>query len=142
MPRVDFYIIADSTDWQRFVCQLTGKIWKSGNTVYIHTDSEEYAGVFDDLLWTFHDTSFLPHEIRNDGENPDAPITIGWDDNPAGHRDVLMNLSENIPGFAADFSRIVEVAGGDEQRKQMTRRRYRQYREQDYELHDHKINAP
>ena len=142
MPRVDFYILPKATDRRRFLGQLTGKIWGSGNTVYIHADSETEADALDESLWTYRDISFLPHEKMADGEQKsEAPITIGWRDVVAGRADVLINLAGEVPEFADDFNRIVEIAGGDEHQKQMARQRYRHYRRQNYELHDHNIDV-
>ncbi len=139
--RVDFYILPDLANPQRFACQLTGKAWKMGNDVYIHTDTENHADTLDDLLWTFHDTSFLPHQKMNNSVQNDAPIILGWTEQIPEHRKILVNMSENVPEFANSFDRVVEIVAGDKNGKQQARLRYKYYRDQDFDLHDHKIES-
>jgi DNA polymerase-3 subunit chi len=139
MTRVDFYILPDGSNVDRFACAITAKAWASGNKVHVHTQSEETATGFDDLLWIYKDISFVPHEIFNDSSNEDTPVTIGYDNHFPDTSGVMVNLDSGIPDFVSQFERIVEIVGGDASDKQAARQRYRQYKEADYEIHDHKI---
>jgi len=141
MSRVDFYILPDRTATDRFACTMAAKTWSLGNRVHIHTPSEEMAEVLDNLLWTFRDISFIPHEIYNGINNKEAPVTIGFGNNFPQPSQVMINLDYKIPQFASNFDRIVEIVGGNETNKQYARRRYRQYKDENYETHDHKIDA-
>jgi len=133
--------LPDTANPQRFACQLTSKVWKMGNKVYIYTDSEKQADILDDLLWTFHDTSFLPHrKIDNTGQY-EEPVVLGWTEEIPDERDILFNLSSSVPVFAGSFERVVEIVGGNEDSKQQARLRYKTYREQDFDLHDHRIES-
>ena len=141
MSRVDFYILPENSNQQRFACSLVGKAWQSGNHVYIHTMRKEDAVMLDDLLWTFHDISFIPHVLVEQYEGDETPVYIGWNNKLPDNCQVMINLSETIPEFADRFERIAEiVAGNDEQRKK-ARDRYRDYRDRGYDLHDHKIEG-
>ena len=78
MSRVDFYILPEGTGTDRFACTMAKKAWSAGNRVHIHTQSEENARSMDDLLWTFRDISFIPHEIYDGSVNEETPVTIGF----------------------------------------------------------------
>ncbi len=139
MSRVDFYILPEGSNSDRFACAITAKAWASGNHVHIHTESEESATKFDDLLWIYKDISFVPHEIFKGNADQETPVTIGYNNSFPDASQVMINLGYDLPGFAAQFERVVEIVGGNESSKQAARERYRQYKEADYEIHNHKI---
>ena len=78
MSRVDFYLLSSESGIDKFACIMASKAWTAGNNVYIHTDSEDTTKKLDDMLWTFRDISFIPHEIYNGNENIESPVTIGF----------------------------------------------------------------
>ncbi len=139
MARVDFYILSDRDNPERFACSLISKIWHSGNRVHVHTHDEQLANHIDDLLWIFRDISFIPHEVSDNGNGTTAPISIGYGDSCPEDKQVLLNFGQTIPEFVNRFERIVEIVGGNDINKQFARQRYKEYREQDYDIHDHKI---
>src|SRR5690242_5786230 len=62
--RVDFYVIQSDSARERLrtACRVVEKAYLAGHTVLVwHTDIEELRD-FDELLWTFGDGSFVPHE--------------------------------------------------------------------------------
>ena len=139
MSRVDFYILPDGSGTERFACTMAKKAWDAGHRVHIHTESEENAKSIDDLLWTFRDISFVPHEIYDGALNEETPVTIGFGDTFPEMSQVIINMDKEIPEFVNHFDRIVEIVGGDETTKQFARQRYKQYKSGDFETHDHKI---
>ena len=148
MPRVDFYILPEAgreaRSVERFACRVTARAWTAGNRVHLHTASEHMTEVMDDLLWTFRDISFIPHEryAGDPPDNPETPVTIGRARQPPPGVDLIINLDHAIPDFAPKAKRIIEIAGGAADHRQQARQRYRQYRAGDeYELHDHRIDA-
>ncbi len=139
MPRVDFYLLSDESGMHKFACIMASKAWSAGNHVYMHAETEDAAKKLDDLLWTFRDISFVPHEIYNETENNEAPITIGFGNHFPSHSQVMINLDYKIPKFSDKFSRIIEIVENNEKKKEIARQRYRQYKESEYELHNHNI---
>ena len=139
MSRVDFYILCDGNSVDRFACIIATKAWSDGNRVHIHTQSEEHATQFDDLLWIYDDISFVPHEIFDVDINHETPVTIGYGKHFPQVSQVMINLGSDIPDFTSHFNRIVEIVGSNESNKQLGRQRYRQYKKADHEIHDHKI---
>ena len=140
MPRVDFYLLSSESGIDKFACIMASKAWTAGNNVYIHTDSEDTTKKLDDMLWTFRDISFIPHEIYNGNENIESPVTIGFGNLSPNHQQVLINLDGKIPEFANKFKRVIEIVENNDKKKERARDRYRQYKDNDYDIHDHKID--
>ncbi len=142
MSRVDFYILAGMGEPSRhqFACRLAEKAYRLKNTVHIHTASRQQAELLDELLWTFRDGSFVPHEVLGvPGRRAGAPVTIGFEETRIGDQDLLINLSDEIPEMAASFPRVAELVTSDEQSRQMSRKRFVHYRELGAELETHHI---
>jgi DNA polymerase-3 subunit chi len=98
MTRIDFYILPDTELPARdhFACRLLHKVCRRGMRAYLHCDSEESAHRLDELLWSFRDTSFLPHKLAGSAGAPCA-IEIGYGNDPGDHHDLLVNLAYAIP---------------------------------------------
>jgi len=142
MARIDFYVLSQSGEQARqlFACRLAEKAYKLDNTVHIHAGDEATAGRVDDLLWTFRDGSFVPHDrLASSSEAARAPVTIGCDPEYAASRDLLINLDDVIPACAGAFPRIAELVTSDEESKQKSRRRFVAYRDEGHELETHNV---
>jgi len=142
MPRVDFYILPDAGALARMrhACQLTEQAYEQGQKVYLRTPAAE-AGQLDEMLWTFGDHAFLPHEVATPG-SPSHPLIaalIGQDQAPAGFHGLLVNLTDELPPDADRYERIAEVVAADPERKQRARDRFRQYRERGWPLESHNV---
>lgn len=142
MSKVDFYVIGGSGEQtrQRFACRLAEKAYRLDNTVHIHATDRQSVQQIDDLLWTFRDGSFVPHEVLgNPGNEGPAPITIGCDSAPARACDLLINLSDDIPPIADAFPRVAEIVTSDEDARTRSRQRFVDYRERGHTLDTHKL---
>jgi DNA polymerase-3 subunit chi len=140
MSKVDFYVLRVSGELakQQFACRLAEKAYKLKHAVHIHTGNPESARRLDDLLWTFRDGSFVPHEVLGPA-TPEAPVTIGSGDVLPGDRDLLINLGESVPDEAGSFSRVAEIVTADEDSKATSRQRFVDYREQGHTLDTHNL---
>lgn len=143
MTRIDFYILGTATPdaRERFVCRLAETAYERGHRVYIHAPDGPAAARLDDLLWTFRAGSFVPHGLAAAEPEPDVPVQIGHEGEPADHEDVLINLATEVPRFFSRFARVTEVVDGDEGTRQQGRERFRFYRERGYPLESHNIDA-
>ena len=142
MARIDFYVLSQSGEQARqlFACRLAEKAYKLEHTVHIHAADESTANRLDELLWTFRDGSFVPHNLVRSGAGlPDAPVTVGCDPGIDGSRDLLINLDDTIPACAGAFPRIAELVTSDEDSKQKSRRRFVAYRDEGHELETHNV---
>jgi DNA polymerase-3 subunit chi len=140
MAKVAFYVLSQPGEQARqvFACRLAEKAYKLENTVHIHTGDQATAERIDDLLWTFRDGSFVPHELARPGADS-SPVTIGSDSGSIEGRDLLINLSDDIPGYAGAFPRIAELVTSDEPSRQNSRKRFAAYRDQGHQIDTHKV---
>lgn len=141
MTQIDFYILSDQAAHSRekLSCRLAEKIYKLGNRLYIHTATQTDANRVDDLLWTYRDGSFLPHEIYREKQASETPIMIGHDQEPVSEADVLINLAPSVPLFFSRFERVAEIISQQPEEKTSGRERYRFYRDRGYALKTHHI---
>ena len=139
--RVDFYLLASpSVDarWH-FACRLLEKAYFAGNSVFVFCQCQEDAETLDELLWTFKEDSFIPHNLQHEGLTPPPPIQIGHHQEPRGFSDVLLNLNPSIPPFYSNFKRVIELVSNETERKELGRKNYRFYRDNRCELFTHNI---
>lgn len=143
MPKIDFYILTETTEKARllFACRLIEKAYKQHFSLYIHTENETLAHAVDELLWTYRDDSFLPHHLIGEELNPPPPIQIGFGQPPQHKRDILLNLSQQIPTFYLQFSRVLELVINTPEQQQIARLRYRSYRDASHPIQTHKLES-
>jgi DNA polymerase-3 subunit chi len=142
MARIDFYVLSQSGEQARqlFACRLAEKAYRLDHTVYIHANDRAATDRVDDLLWTFRDGSFVPHQVAQPGaDNSESPVTVGCEATNITPRDLLINLCDEIPACAAEFPRIAELVSSDDDSKQKSRQRFATYREQGHDLETHKV---
>lgn len=143
MSRVDFYVLSENSPDARLrvACRLAEKAYDQGKRIYIRTPSLQESQRLDDLLWTFSERSFLPHEVSN-GSAPSherVMILVGEADAPATHRELLINLTNVLPGALESYERIAEIVDTDVERKRLSRERYKTYRERGFALESHNL---
>jgi DNA polymerase-3 subunit chi len=140
--RVDFYILAASEPASRlqFACKLTEKAYGLNNRIYAHVSSQAEAKKLDELLWTFKQGSFIPHQSLNDSDDERTPVSIGTPEQWKNEGELLINLSEAAPEFATNYTRVAEIVDGQEASRQAGRKRFRQYREMGLEPVTHQID--
>ena len=105
-----------------------------------HVEHDFRPERLDDLLWTFRDGSFVPHHLLGTerAELP-SPVTIGYDEQLAGERDLLINLCDEVPSFAEGFERVAELVTSDEDCKSKSRNRFVHYRDNGHTLDTHNV---
>lgn len=143
MARVDFYVLAAAGEPARelFACRLAEKVYRLAQSVHIHAADRQQASHLDDLLWTFRDGSFVPHEVVEHGAGSvESPVTIGAGADALRRADLLINLSDRLVEDSGAFPRVAEIVPSDEDRRQRSRRLFAEYRSQGFELETHNID--
>ncbi|HTX05394.1 MAG TPA: DNA polymerase III subunit chi [Steroidobacteraceae bacterium] len=139
-PRVDFYVLEDTASAARLklACRLAEKAYLASQRALIwHTDLAELQAL-DELLWTFADGSFVPHEwltsnsVAENSESP-PPVLLSAGSPPGAELDFVVNLASDPPPFLKLTRRIAEIVDGDEARRRAGRMRFKAYRELDIE---------
>lgn len=132
MPRIDFYLLPGADVHQRHVtaCKLIEKAYRQGHRVYLRTASPEETQLLDNLLWTFRQGSFVPHEVAGPPAAPaEVPVLLGHGPAPLAMSDVLVNLGTQVPEDYARFGRVAEFIDEDAAVKRAGRARYKVYKE-------------
>ena len=141
MTRIDFYISERPGDAERVACRLTEKAYHKGLKVVLHCPDQDRLRRLDDLLWTFRQGSFLPHEMITGDEPPEAaPILLSARPEPP-EGDVLINLDADVPPSFASHPRVLEIVDGDENSRRAGRARFKFYRDRGYPLQTHNLRG-
>jgi len=158
--RVDFYVLKSSTAKQRwtFACRLTEKAYLRDLKVVLLNESAADAEALDELLWTFNERAFVPHELRTgapatgaasraasasasasaSGFAPAVQLTQDLDSIEAA--DLLVNLSDRLPARLDRFARIAEIMDGDAERRAKGRERFKAYRDMKLPVETHQLD--
>jgi DNA polymerase III subunit chi len=143
MTNIDFHVLPPQARRQHdiFVCELVERAWQAGRRVHVHCLDQDMVESLDELLWTFHDTSFIPHAVLGSPEAAHAAVTLGATLSGLETIDTLFNLHSEVPGFFSQFERVVETTGHDDHTRQLARERYRFYKDRGYPLATHQGSA-
>ncbi|MDG4554515.1 MAG: DNA polymerase III subunit chi [Candidatus Competibacter sp.] len=141
MPRIDFYVLPDHKENGRalLACRLADKAYSLGHTVYLFVASETRAAALDDLLWTFRQDSFVPHERYPLVGDEGSPVLVGTTTPAIVEARVLINLSDSLPEGFERYQRVVELVDQHPDVLAQSRERFRQYREQGRAPETHKL---
>ncbi|MBL1431999.1 MAG: DNA polymerase III subunit chi [Gammaproteobacteria bacterium] len=143
--KVDFYILSGGGEsgHTRYTCRLAEKAYKLKHRIYIHVNNGVEAQQLDELLWTFRQDSFVPHELCADPlseSKPESPIIIGYNNVAPDGYGMLINLSQGIPKFYKQFDRVAEVVADADTLRQISREHFRFYRDQGITPDTHQIS--
>jgi DNA polymerase-3 subunit chi len=141
--QVDFYVLGKPDHRTRLVtaCRLAEKAYDQGLRVAVRTSSPSETAEVDDLMWTFSDRSFVPHAVwpAEPALAAATPVLIASGALPDSHRDVLVNLADDLPAAPAHYGRVCEVVGADDDAKRRARFRWRGYRDAGLEPASHAL---
>ncbi len=141
-PRFDFYLSETPktlNHWQ-VACRLLTKIHQQQQQAFVLCADQASAEYLDELLWTFQEDSFIPHNLV--GEGPDMPpaIQLGWQRPPLHQRNILLVVATSLPDEYNDFNRVLIVISDEVEEREAARRLYRELRHQNLELAFHKLS--
>jgi DNA polymerase III subunit chi len=140
MTRVDFYLLPDDDGSKSLAaCRLAHKAFRLGHRVYLLAPDAAEAGRLDQLLWTFHPGSFIPHAINGVPDDPDLPVLVGHDAPPERLNDVLISLAPQVPDYFERFARVAELVAPGEPERSAARERFRFYRDRGLDVQTHNL---
>jgi len=141
-PRVDFYVSAAAGEPARLrlACRVTEKAYLARKRVVVFCADPALLPRIDELLWTFGDGSFVPHDtVTTDGATLDAPVLLTTGPLPAEHADVLINLADTVPACYEKFARVAEFLDGRPEVRAAGRERFKLYRARAIEPQTHNV---
>ena len=133
MTRIDFH--SNVSNQLDYACRLTRKALAAGCRMVVRHQDEAQLAEFDQLLWSFSATDFLPHVRAGDPLAQMTAVLLSLEGNEhVGQTEILLNLSDRIPADFSNFERLIEIVPQDTKATQAGRGRYRQYQQQGYQL--------
>jgi len=139
MTRVDFYV--NVPDRAAFACTLAARAVTAGNRALVLTaDANETVRV-DRLMWCQPALGFIPHVRAAHRLAAETPVIVDHDIDPLPHDDLLVNLTDEVPGPFSRFARLIEIVSTEEGDRQRARQRWRHYSERGYALQSHDMAA-
>jgi DNA polymerase-3 subunit chi len=133
---IDFYTLADASGTARLrqACLLTEQAFNAGERVLVWLDDAQQMARFDDLLWSFGERSFVPHEpLAADPARCEAPVQLHAGALPPGVSaafGTLLTLREAPAPEVLNFGKVIEVVDAEPACRNAGRARFRWYREQ------------
>jgi DNA polymerase-3 subunit chi len=142
--RADFYVLegSDPRERLRFACRVIGKAFDAELRVLVWCADAAELKACDDLLWSFAQDAFIPHEPAGPASSwEETPVLLACAQPAPAGAEVLVNLAGGPPPDVAGVARIVEVIDADPARRQAGRERFKQYREAGLDPQTHQIGA-
>ena len=140
-PQIDFYVLQEQSTGGRLklACRIVEKAYRLGHRIYVRTGSADDTNILDDLLWTFSQNSFVPHQLSTESDSRESPVVIGEHPPAAEGTDVVISVADDPVSDFTAYPRIVEIVGYEDDEKASGRNRFRYYREHGVEPNTHRI---
>lgn len=135
MTRVDFH--TNLQDKLGYTCRLVRKAYAAGGKVVVLAEDAAQAARFDEALWTFSDTDFVPHVVQGHALAPRTPVIVSVAGNDLPQAGMLVNLTREMPVEPGRFARVFEMVGRDEDDVSAGRARYAAYKREGFALEHH-----
>jgi len=138
--QVDFYLLGETSPGaDKLACRLTLMALERNQRVFIIAPSEASAGQLDELMWHYPEGRFVPHARQGAEDSARAPVNIGTLTSlkPA---EVVINLCPEPVPQPQTFRRVLEIVPADDDEKEASRVKYRNYRNQGLVPRTHEIN--
>jgi DNA polymerase-3 subunit chi len=123
----------------RLACRIAEKAYLAKQSVVVLFDDAALLPKFDDMLWTFGDFSFVPHDTVTAEGACESPVALTTGPLPANHADVLINLGSAVPPFFEKFARVAEFLDARPEVRAAGRERFKTYRGKAIEPQTHKL---
>lgn len=138
--RKAYYYYLNSPRKDLYICKIAEYYYEQGKTVFILVDSTGRAETLDAELWSFKQSSFVPHEVIDEySHSPQAPVVISSSRGHFGVYEVLIvasEITEKDGHFLGQFAVIVDFADQwDEILLSESRNRYQVIKKLGYTMH-------
>jgi DNA polymerase-3 subunit chi len=136
MAQEVIFIILSLTNKNRIVCDLTEKFYNQGKRILIIAEPEKAAVELDNMLWTWKQSSFIPHEYLSELKTSmDEPVMITQSIAENKSYDVLIQVTPAPDDIRRQFALVVDFAEKyDINALERSRERYRKLQQENIEL--------
>ena len=135
-PSVCFHTLAAAGHAARFkqACLLTEQAYLAGERVLVWLQDDEALNRFDEMLWTFGDGTFVPHELLAASASIAAPVQLHAGtsisaDLPGSGFSTLVMLRDEATESALQFPQVIEIVDAEPGSRDAGRSRFRFYRD-------------
>lgn len=130
-----------------YACRLLRKASRAGAQVGVVGRDTDLAAL-DRALWVFDPVDFLPH-VRlplPEGEAgrrlaSHTRLWLASSPTELPHREVLVNLGDEVPASFDAFGRLIELVGLDEDDRRQARLRWKHYQSCGYAVERHEVGG-
>jgi len=134
MTDVRFYHLSRKS-LEQALPEILGKAYERGHRAVVMTSSDAQVESLNNLLWTYHPESFLPHGSIKNGHAPEQPIWLTVKDENPNSADLLVLIDGAASQNVKDYNLCCEIFDGtDEDAVKSARERWAGYKEQGYNL--------
>lgn len=128
------------TDKLVYGCRLLRKAYLSGANVVVTAEPEVLAA-FDELLWSFSPTDFVPHCRASESDNSlsGTPVLLAESLVAVPPHGVLVNLGQETPDGFERFERVIEVVTQADDERLAARSRWKYYTDRGYAMQRHDL---
>ena len=125
MTRVDFYHLQNKR-LEDVLPVLLEKAYATGKKIVVKIGNDERVEFLNSLLWTYNDSSFLPHGTKKDGSADMQPIWLtSGDDIPNEAQFLfLVDGAESPWTSLQNFERIFNIFDGNDQESLIQARQF------------------
>lgn len=115
MTRVDFYHL-QTQSLDNVLPKLVEKAYETNKMIKIKIGNEERIEFINTLLWTYNDTSFIPHGSKKDGFAELQPVWLSSEDDNPNNAEILFLVDGAIASKEeiSKFERVINIFDGND----------------------------
>ena len=141
MTEVSFHF--NVPDRMSYACRLLRKAVRRGARVVVAAPTPVLSAL-DRQLWVFEPLDFIPHVHARPGNAPASrlqatPVWLSEQVLDVPHREVLLNLGDELVDGFETFSRVIELVSLDGEDRQAGRARWKHYSDRGYVIAKHDV---
>ncbi|MDD9876023.1 MAG: DNA polymerase III subunit chi [Magnetovibrio sp.] len=114
MTDIAFYHL-ERSPLEQALPKLLEKTLDAGKRALVVAGSEARVEALNNLLWTYHQDSWLPHGSAKDGDAGDQPVWLATSDDNANAAQFLFLTDGATSDRLADFERCFELFDGNDE---------------------------
>ena len=120
---------------EQLLVRLLERALRSRRQLYVHCATAEAVHTLSSQLW--QGTRFIPHGQRE--QSAGQQLVLGHGEDPGGHHDILINLTEAVPDHFSRFQRVIELVTGDDPSRRLSREKWTFYKHRGYPVERHEL---
>lgn len=109
---VQFYHLT-ATSVERALPKLLEKALDTNHRVLVIESAPERLDYFNQMLWTYHPGSFLPHGTIKDGDPEQQPVLLVTAAENVNHADIALVTDGALLSDNAAFARVIDLFDGN-----------------------------